>query len=73
MISSSLVKVYFTEGYYENSDIKTLVGIILNKTTTSVTICILDKQVILNWAHVIKIENISNKRGPPWDLDFRKM
>ena len=73
MISSNLVKVYFTEGYYENSDIKTLVGVILNRTTNSVTIGILDEQVILNWSHVIKIENVRNKRVPPWNIDLRKI
>jgi len=65
MISSGLVKVFYTDGYYETSDIKTLVGVILNKSSNSVTIGLLEKQTILNWSHVIKhvikIESIRNR------------
>ena len=72
MISSSLVKIYFTEGYYETSDIKTLCGVILHRDHSSLTLGILDRQIILNWTHVVKIESIRN-RGPLWNNDFRKI
>jgi len=73
MISSGLVKIYFTEGYYETSDIKTLCGVILNRTPSSVTVGILERQIILNWAHVLKIETIPNMRGSTSNFDFRKI
>ena len=73
MISSNLVKLYYTDNFYESGDVKSIVGVILQRDHSSVTLGVIDRQILLNWHHVIKIESINNKRGPPWNIDFRKM
>ena len=73
MIPSSLVKVFYEDNFYESGDIKSIVGVILHRDHSSVTLGVLDRQILLNWQHVIKIENIKNNRGQPWNIDFRKI
>jgi hypothetical protein len=64
MISTNLVKVFYTDGYYETSDMKTIVGVILHKDHSSITIGLIEKEILLNWNHVVKIESIHNKGLP---------
>ena len=65
MISSSLVKIYYQEGLYESNDIKSVCGVVLHKDHSSITVGILDRQIIFNWQNIIKIETVKNNRGLP--------
>ncbi len=65
MISNGLVKISYVDNYYDTNELKNIIGVVLNKTHSSLTVGILQKQVILNWQYIVKVESIPDNRGLP--------